>query len=68
MGGTAAHSGKGAQNAPGRETLVTVTFRDVGGKTEMTLLHERFANTEARDSHSHGWTGSFDKLAELLGA
>ncbi len=68
-GGTAAHSGKGAQSGPGHETLVTVTFRDVGGgKTEMTLLHERFANAEARDSHRHGWTGSFDKLAEFLGA
>ena len=62
------HHEKGV-SAPGHETLVTVTFRDVGGgKTEMTLLHERFANAKARDSHSHGWTGSFDKLAELLGA
>ena len=51
---------------PGHETLVTLTFRDVGGKTEMILLHERFATKEARDSHSHGWTGSIEKLATHL--
>jgi uncharacterized protein YndB with AHSA1/START domain len=49
-----------------QETLITLNFRAVGKKTEMTLLHENFANTERRDSHKHGWTGSFEKLAECL--
>jgi uncharacterized protein YndB with AHSA1/START domain len=48
------------------ETLVTLTFRDVGGKTEMTMRHDGFENDAARDSHSHGWNGSFDKLGEML--
>ena len=50
----------------GHETLVTLTFRDVGGKTEMTMRHEGFESAESRDNHNQGWTGSFDKLAEAL--
>ena len=52
----------------GHETLVTLTFRELGAKTEMTMRHEHFESKEARDSHNQGWSGSFDKLAEVLGA
>ena len=52
---------------PMHETLVTLEFRPVGQKTEMTLLHEKFDSAESRDSHTHGWHGSFDKLTELNG-
>lgn len=58
----------GAAFNGGRESLVTVTFATRDGKTEMTLRHERLVNPESRDSHRHGWTGTFDKLAELLTA
>jgi uncharacterized protein YndB with AHSA1/START domain len=51
---------------PGPEMLVTVTFRAMGKQTEMSLKHQRFPSREARDSHNTGWTGSFDKLAEVL--
>jgi uncharacterized protein YndB with AHSA1/START domain len=57
-----------ARGMPGDETIVTLTFRERGGKTEMTLRHEGFAAKESRDSHNQGWNGSFDKLAELLAA
>jgi uncharacterized protein YndB with AHSA1/START domain len=50
------------------ETLVTLTFKERGGKTEMTLRHDRFESKEARDSHNQGWNGSFEKLAEQLTA
>ena len=50
----------------GHESLVTIEFRAVGKKTEMTLHHERFDSKESRDRHDHGWIGSFDKLAEAL--
>jgi uncharacterized protein YndB with AHSA1/START domain len=50
----------------GHETLVTITFRALGAETEMTILHQRFASQERRDSHNHGWNGSFDKMAEML--
>jgi uncharacterized protein YndB with AHSA1/START domain len=50
----------------GHETTITLTFRDLGGKTEMTLRQEIFDSKDSRDSHSQGWTASFDKLAEML--
>jgi uncharacterized protein YndB with AHSA1/START domain len=53
---------------PGHETLITLTFRAVGTKTEMTLRHEFFRSKETRDSHNQGWTASFEKLAEMLEA
>jgi len=49
-----------------KETLVTLSFRAVGGKTEMTMRHEGFPNDERRDGHNQGWNGSFDKLAAAL--
>jgi uncharacterized protein YndB with AHSA1/START domain len=51
-----------------QETLVTLTFKAAGKGTEMTLRHTNFANAERRESHNHGWEGSFDKLAEVLAA
>jgi uncharacterized protein YndB with AHSA1/START domain len=51
---------------PQHETTVAISFRAVGDKTEMTLRHDRFDSKEARDNHDHGWTGSFDKLSEVL--
>jgi uncharacterized protein YndB with AHSA1/START domain len=50
----------------GSATLITLTFRAVGKKTEMALLHEGFLTDTARNNHEHGWTGSFGKLAEAL--
>lgn len=51
---------------PSRPTLVTVTFRDVGGGTEVTLLHERFTTGETRDHHRMGWQGILDKMPALF--
>ena len=49
------------------DTLVTVEFHDRGGtRTEVVLIHERFASTEVRDRHQQGWTGCLDKLAALF--
>jgi uncharacterized protein YndB with AHSA1/START domain len=47
---------------PDRETLVTITFDDRGGKTEMTFRHGVFQSVESRDSHEEGWTECFDRL------
>jgi uncharacterized protein YndB with AHSA1/START domain len=52
--------------AAGQETLITLTFRAVGTKTEMTLRHENFETAQSRDSHNQGWNASFEKMAELL--
>ena len=50
---------------PGKETLVTITFRDFEHGTELILTHERFSSAEAAARHEHGWTGCLDKLEEL---
>ena len=50
----------------GHQTLITLAFRTVGTKTEMTMRHESFESKQSRDSHNQGWNASFDKLAEVL--
>src|SRR5258706_15833743 len=57
-----------SQGMAGEETVIILTFRERGSKTEMILRHEGFAAKESRDSHDKGWNGSFDKLAETLAA
>lgn len=49
------------------ETLVTVTLRDVEGGTELTLVHERFADTESRDGHQQGWAACLENLDKFCG-
>jgi uncharacterized protein YndB with AHSA1/START domain len=50
----------------GHESLVTVTLRAVGSRTELTLRHERLESATSRDSHQGGWIGCLDKLANYL--
>ncbi|HXJ01423.1 MAG TPA: SRPBCC domain-containing protein [Micropepsaceae bacterium] len=52
--------------AAGQDTLVTVTFAERSGRTEMTLKHEVFSSKDVRDRHKEGWTVSFEKMAERL--
>lgn len=50
------------------ETLVTLSFRDLAGSTQVTLRQEGF-KTEARlDLHRNGWAESFDRLEQMLSA
>jgi uncharacterized protein YndB with AHSA1/START domain len=53
---------------PDEHTLVTISFKDAPGGTELTLVHEHFSSEASRDGHTNGWSGSFDKLAALLEA
>ncbi len=53
-------------STPERESLVTVTLRPAGAGTELTLLHEQFADTEARDRHQEGWNGCLAQLARSV--
>lgn len=48
------------------ETVVTLVFRSVGDRTEMTLTHGPFRDRTSVDNHNRGWTGSFGKLDALL--
>jgi uncharacterized protein YndB with AHSA1/START domain len=48
------------------ETLVTVEFRDLGGRTEVVLTHEMLPNEKSRDEHNKGWNGCLDRLVRFL--
>jgi uncharacterized protein YndB with AHSA1/START domain len=48
------------------ETLVRLTFEELGGKTKMTLHQSGFETISARDEHRGGWNSSFDCLGEYL--
>jgi uncharacterized protein YndB with AHSA1/START domain len=49
-----------------RETLVTLSFREVDGSTQVDLAQRVFATKARRALHEQGWTESFERLQELL--
>lgn len=56
-----------AEGNPTRpETLLTVTFEEIGGKTKLTLRQGLFESVTARNDHRGGWTSSLDRLGEYL--
>ncbi|RSM38052.1 polyketide cyclase [Amycolatopsis balhimycina DSM 5908] len=48
------------------ETVVTIDFADLGGKTEMTFVQTGFPTVADRDGHHEGWTSSFDDLTGFI--
>ena len=50
---------------PADHTLVTVSFADVDGGTEVALTQERIASREIYDRNKGGWISMLDKLAAL---
>jgi uncharacterized protein YndB with AHSA1/START domain len=48
------------------ETLVTVAFRAVPEGTELTLTHENFTVSTARENTDKGWTGCLESLEKYL--
>ena len=50
----------------GYETVITISLRDLGGRTELTLTQEAFETVESRDNHGFGWNSSFDCLDGYL--
>ena len=49
------------------DSLVTITFADRDGKTEMTFHQSGFVTDASRDGHVDGWRETFDDLAAHLG-
>ena len=56
----------GDDGRPENEMLITLTFAEHGGKTEMTLRQTQFRSLEQCDNHRGGWTSCFDRLEEYL--
>jgi uncharacterized protein YndB with AHSA1/START domain len=54
------------ENGPAADTLVTVDFTPEGDATKVTITHDKFADTEARDKHNEGWNGCLDRLQRLF--
>jgi uncharacterized protein YndB with AHSA1/START domain len=50
------------------ETLVALSFRDLGESTEVALRQGPFKTEARRALHHDGWTDSFDKLERLISA
>jgi uncharacterized protein YndB with AHSA1/START domain len=48
------------------ETTVTLQFKPVGQRTEMTLTQARFRDSTGTANHRWGWTGSLEKLDAFL--
>jgi uncharacterized protein YndB with AHSA1/START domain len=50
----------------GHETLIALSFKSLGAKTEMSLRQDVRDSAASRDSHNQGWSASFEKLAQHL--
>ena len=48
------------------ETIVSIEFKALGAKTEMTMIQGRFLDRTGAENHDRGWTSSFGKLDALL--
>ena len=48
------------------ETTVTLEFKSMGSRTEMTLTQARFRDSAGTANHRWGWTASIEKLVALL--
>jgi len=48
------------------DTLLSLDFIDLGGKTELILKHEQFASAESRSNHEQGWTPILEQLVAVL--
>ena len=47
-------------------TLVTLTFKEVSGGTEMTLEHSNIPSEEIAKHHQMGWTSIAEKLGSFV--
>jgi uncharacterized protein YndB with AHSA1/START domain len=48
------------------ETIVTLSLRDLGRSTRLTLDQGAFATEPRRALHEQGWTNSFERLRGLI--
>jgi uncharacterized protein YndB with AHSA1/START domain len=48
------------------ETLVELSFRDLGESTEVAFTQGSFKTEARRELHRNGWTDSFDKVEQYV--
>jgi uncharacterized protein YndB with AHSA1/START domain len=53
---------------PGHETLITVTLKEEGTKTKLTLHQGVFDTVGWRDDHQVGWSSCLERFAEYMTA
>ena len=56
----------GWEGDPSRDSLVTISLRESGGKTELALRQEGLGSVSNRDDHGKGWNSALDKLVAYL--
>jgi uncharacterized protein YndB with AHSA1/START domain len=49
-----------------RQSLITLTLKALGTKTELTLRQEGLGSIESRDGHVRGWNSALSKLDRYL--
>ncbi len=59
-------SGEEFGEVEGKTSLVTVDFLKRGDRTEIVLMHSRFASVESRDSHAQGWSKIADAFVTFV--
>jgi uncharacterized protein YndB with AHSA1/START domain len=50
------------------ETVVTLSFRETNGSTEVRLTQGVFATEARRALHEQGWSESFERLRDVVSA
>jgi uncharacterized protein YndB with AHSA1/START domain len=48
------------------DSLLTITLRAVGDRTELTLRHDGLLTQENVDGHHKGWDSALNKLEKFL--
>lgn len=57
---------EGANGVIDPETLVTITFADLGNRTRLTLRHAAFETDAARLDHEGGWTSCLERFSAFI--
>ncbi len=57
---------RGCDSAPSSETIVTVTLKDLGKCTEMTIIHEGLDAGFCYEDHLKGWTSSVEDFQSAI--
>jgi uncharacterized protein YndB with AHSA1/START domain len=53
---------------PSRQSVISITFRQIGEQTELTLRQEGLGSAANRDDHGRGWNSALNKLVAYLAA